>query len=89
MTKAELVTRIAEERKTSKREAEAWVAAIFTELGKAITADGRFAYPAFGTFRVRKRAARKGRHPRTGKVLKIKASKTVTFAPAPRLKQEL
>ena len=33
----------------------------------------------FGTFSVAKRAARKGRNPRTGEVIKIKASKSPKF----------
>ena len=44
---------------------------------------------AFGTFTVRSRKARKGRNPQTGEEIKIKASKTVGFKPAPTLKTSL
>ncbi|MBT5633626.1 MAG: HU family DNA-binding protein, partial [Nitrospina sp.] len=56
---------------------------------KAIKKEKRFAYPSFGTFTVRSRKARKGRNPRTGEEIKIKASKTVGFKPAPTLKNSL
>ncbi len=43
----------------------------------------------FGTFKVSKRAARKGRNPRTGEEIEIKASKSVSFKPSPTFKGEL
>ena len=49
----------------------------------------RFSYPGFGTFLVRNRKARKGRNPQTGAEIQIKASKTVGFKPAPKLKNLL
>jgi DNA-binding protein HU-beta len=58
-------------------------------MGAAIKKEARFSYPNFGTFKVTERAARKGRNPRTGAEIRIKASKTVKFAPAPKFKGEL
>jgi len=55
----------------------------------AIRKNERFAYPGFGTFNVKKRKPRKGRNPRTGEVIKIKGSKTVSFKAAPQLKNKL
>jgi DNA-binding protein HU-beta len=40
----------------------------------------------FGTFEVRKRAARNGRNPATGEAIKIKASKQPTFKAGATLK---
>jgi len=40
----------------------------------------------FGTFKIKSRPARKGRNPGTGAVIKIKASKTVTFKCGSELK---
>ena len=40
----------------------------------------------FGSFEVRKRAARTGRNPKTGEELKIKASKVPAFKPGATLK---
>lgn len=61
----------------------------FENVAKAVKKDKRFSYPEFGTFTVRKRKARTGRNPQTGEKIKIKASKTVGFKPAPSLKSSL
>lgn len=92
MTKAELVDAVQKAAKgstLSKRETEEILDCMFETLCKAIKKDKRFAFPGFGTFSVRSRKARSGRNPRTGEPIKIKASKTVSFKPAPRLKNML
>ncbi len=58
-------------------------------LGISIKKNGRFIVTGFGTFNVKKRKARKGRNPQTGKTMMIKASKTVSFKPAPKYKATL
>ena len=63
--------------------------ASFKSIQKAIKKNKRFSYPGFGTFLVRNRKARKGRNPQTGAEIQIKASKTVGFKPAPKLKNSL
>ena len=63
--------------------------AAFESIQKAIKKNKRFSYPGFGTFLVRNRKARKGRNPQTGAEIQIKASKTVGFKPAPKLKKSL
>ena len=59
------------------------------DIHARIKKEKRFAYPGFGTFTVRARKARTGRNPQTGEAIKIKASKTVGFKPAPTLKNTL
>jgi DNA-binding protein HU-beta len=61
----------------------------FGNVSKAVRKNRRFSYPDFGTFTVKKRKARMGRNPQTGEKIKIKASKTVGFKPAPSLKSSL
>ena len=73
----------------SKRLVADVIDAAFESIGKSIKKEKRFSYPAFGTFTVRNRKARKGRNPQTGEEIKIKASKTVGFKPAPTLKSSL
>ncbi len=62
---------------------------MFEEIAKAIKKEKRFQMPGFGTFSVKTRKARTGRNPKTGEEIKIKASKTVGFKPAPTLKEKL
>ncbi len=92
MTKDELigaVTKAVKDPSLSKRLAGDVIDATFEAISKAVKKDKRFAYPGFGTFTVRSRKARKGRNPQTGEEIKIKASKTVGFKPAPTLKKSL
>ena len=73
----------------SKRLTGDMLDAAFESIQKAIKKNKRFSYPGFGTFLVRNRKARKGRNPQTGAEIQIKASKTVGFKPAPKLKNSL
>jgi DNA-binding protein HU-beta len=92
MTKDELVIAVIKSCKgdeLSKRLVSDIIDATFENVGKSIKKDKRFSYPSFGTFTVRNRKARMGRNPQTGAEIKIKASKTVGFKPAPTLKGSL
>ena len=92
MTKDQLISAVIKECKNddvSKRLTGDLLDAAFDAMGKAIKKEKRFAYPGFGTFTIRTRKARKGRNPQTGEEIKIKASKTVGFKPAPTLKNSL
>jgi DNA-binding protein HU-beta len=89
MTKGDLINAVAKATKTSKRVAEEAVNATFANLGKAIKRTKRVQVPGFGTFSLRLRKARNGRNPQTGAAIKIKASRTVGFKPAPNLKKGL
>ena len=79
MTKAELITAMAEGAVVTKAAAgkalEAYTAAVAKELKKS----GRLGLVGFGTFSVVKRKAREGRNPQTGKTIKIAAKKVIKF----------
>ena len=91
MKKAELIHQVVKDSGTtlSKQDTATILDAAFVAIGEAIRDDKRFAWPGFGTFTVKERVARKGRNPQTGKQISIKASRTVTFKPAPALKESL
>lgn len=92
MTKAELIVEVLKTKglpEISKKATGEIVDAVFETLTKAIKKDQRFIYPGFGTFSVRKRKARVGRNPQTGEEIKIAATRTVTFRPAPQFKKVL
>lgn len=50
---------------------------------------GKVAISGFGNFEVRKRAAREGRNPRTGKLIAIKASVIPAFRAGKALKESV
>jgi len=87
MTKAELISAVSGD--YTKKDAETVVNAVFDVIKGTLAKDEAFSFPGFGTFKVKTRAARKGRNPRTGAVITIKASKTVTFKPTPSFKDSL
>jgi DNA-binding protein HU-beta len=87
MTKSELVDVVKGE--MSRKEAEECVEKVFAAVKAALKKNGKFAFPGFGTFAVKSRAARKGKNPRTGAVIDIAASKAVVFRAASTLKAEI
>lgn len=89
MTKQELVDSVAEKAELSKAQVKSVIDSMFEEIVKSIKKDKRFAMPGFGTFTVRERKAKTGRNPKTGEQIKIKASKTIAFKPAPTVKDKL
>ena len=91
MTKAELIEKLQKGsgKGMSKKALGELLDEVFDNVAKSVKKEKRFAYPGFGTFTLRKRAARVGRNPRTGEEIKIAASKTVSFKPAPNFKSSL
>ena len=89
MTKRDLIEAVAKAAQINKGAAGEAVDATFHGIAKAIQKSKRFQVPGFGTFTVRSRKARKGRDPRSGAVITIKASRTVGFKAAPDLKKGL
>jgi DNA-binding protein HU-beta len=92
MTKQEFIDVVAkkvESQDVSRSAVRAIIDTTFEEMVKAIKKEKRFSVPGFGTFSVRARKAKTGRNPKTGEAIKIKASKTVAFKPAPSVKGAL
>jgi DNA-binding protein HU-beta len=85
MTKADLVAKVAETGMTKKQSAAA-VDAIIAAMQGALAKGESVRLVGFGTFSVKKRKARTGRNPRTGKPLKIKAKKVPAFSAGKGLK---
>jgi len=89
MTKAELIDAVAKDCDLSKAKTQEAIESVFAQIAKAIKKDKKFLVPGFGSFAVTKRKARKGRNPKTGEIIKIKASKSVKFKPATKFKASL
>ena len=79
MNKAELVDSIASGAGLSKDDAQRALDSMVESIGKALKKGDTVSLIGFGTFSVKKRAARMGRNPATGETIKIKASKTPSF----------
>jgi nucleoid DNA-binding protein len=85
MNKAQLVDEVAKVT-CNKKEAELALGATLAAIKKALKKGDAVTLVGFGTFRVSKRKARKGRNPQTGAVLKIAAKKVPVFKAGKDLK---
>ncbi|MCK9539498.1 HU family DNA-binding protein [Dokdonella sp.] len=89
MNKGEFIGAIADASGLTKADAERAVEGMFSVVKKTLKAGDSISLVGFGTFMVRKRAARTGRNPRTGETIKIKASKVPSFKAGKALKDAL
>ena len=86
MNKTELVEAMAKKAGLTKKDAEAALKAFTETVTGALKKGDKVQLVGFGTFEVSKRAAREGRNPQTGAVMKIKASKAPKFKAGKALK---
>ena len=91
MNKAELIEAVQKVYggETTKKQAADAVATVLDVIAKAIKKDKVVQVIGFGTFKATTRKARKGRNPKTGVAMTIKASKGVRFSPSSVLKKSL
>ena len=85
MNKGDLVTQVAKVVET-KKAAQAAVDCVFDSITKALKKKETVTLVGFGTFKVDKRKARKGRNPQTGAEISIKAKKVPKFVAGKALK---
>ena len=79
MTKTEIIEKMAQDADVSKATANKVLDSFIDGIMKTLKKGNKVTLVGFGTFSVGKRAARKGRNPRTGETIKIKASKSPKF----------
>ena len=86
MNKAELIAAIAAKTEDTKKVAESSVNAFVDVITETLQKGDKVQLVGFGSFEVRKRAARKGRNPQTKEEIKIPASKAPVFKAGKALK---
>ena len=79
MNKTELIAALAEKAEVSKKDAEKVLNAFVDTVQDAVKADDKVQLVGFGTFESKARAAREGKNPQTGEVIKIAACKVPAF----------
>ena len=79
MNKAELVAKISDEAKLTKKASEIALNSIISAIEGSLKKGEKVQLVGFGTFDVRQRAARKGHNPQTGEAIKIAACKAPVF----------
>ncbi|MCE3002637.1 MAG: HU family DNA-binding protein [Xanthomonadaceae bacterium] len=89
MNKSDFVNAVADAAEISKTDAAKALDAVISVIEKTLKKGEQVTIVGFGTFAVRKRAARTGRNPRTGATIKIKASKVPAFKAGKALKDAI
>ena len=86
MNKSDLIAAIAAKTGETKKDAEATLNAFVEVITESLAKEEKVQLVGFGSFEVRKRAARKGRNPQTKEEIKIPASKAPVFKAGKALK---
>ncbi len=89
MTKAELISVIAEDAGITKAAAAKALESFLETVATELTKNGKLGLVGFGTFAVVEREAREGRNPQTGAAIKIAAKKVVKFKPGKELSDKV
>ena len=89
MTKAELVEFVAEKADLTKADATRALDAVMEGVTCGLKKSGKVTLVGFGTFTSKKREARTGRNPQTGKTVQIPARVVPGFKAGSKLKDAL
>ena len=86
MNKEELVKEISKKTKLSQKVSSDVLSATLEIIQKTVAKGKKVTLVGFGTFEARKRAARTGRNPQTGKEIKIPAKTVPAFSAGKKFK---
>ncbi len=89
MNKSELIAAVADKSDKTRKDTEQVISAFIDVVTDALSKDEKVQLVGFGTFEVRKRAARKGINPLTKAPIDIAASKTPVFKAGKVLKDSV
>jgi len=89
MTKSDLIKVVAQRAKLTNKTARDTILAVFDVIEENLKKGEKVVVTGFGTFDVRKRAAREGRNPQTGEKIMIPAMRTPTFTAGKTLKRKV
>lgn len=89
MNKAELIDKLAKDAAITKTQANEALDSFTKAVSDTLKKGGKVTLVGFGTFSVSKRAARNGRNPQTGQIIKIKAKKVAKFKAGKALSDKL
>ena len=89
MNKNELITKMSELSELTKVDTTKALDAFIKAVMDTVKSKEQVLLVGFGTFSVSKRAARNGRNPQTGAVIKIKAKKVAKFKAGKELSAKL
>lgn len=87
MTRKELIYELCKQSKLPHKKVERIVEGVFKQMRLALKRGDKVQIIEFGTFKVKERAKRKVRNPRTGELMEVPAHKLPTFTASKPLKR--
>ncbi len=89
MTKSELIAQLAEGAELSKKRAEDVVSCVLKTMTEALIKGDRIEIRGFGSFSTKEYRARKGRNPKTGEEVDVKAKRAIHFKVGKELRERV
>jgi len=89
MNKKSLVDVLSKKLNKTKTEVKHYIESTFDLITKEMVSGNSVRIVGFGVFEVRRRVAREGRNPQTGKKMKLSATKTPSFLAGKSLKDAI
>ena len=87
LTKAALVQQVADDADLTRKRAEVIVETVFGSIAEALRRGEKVEVRGFGSFRLRRRAPRRGRNPKTGDRVDVSSKHVAYFKPGKELKE--
>lgn len=87
MNKEDLVKEISKKAKLSQKQTSEIIGLVLETIEKTVSKNKKVTLVGFGTFEARKRSARTGRNPQTGKEIKIPAKTVPAFSAGKKFKE--
>ena len=89
MNKSDLIEALSKDAGIKTGKAEEVVRTVFNNMANALAKGDRVEIRGFGSFKVKKYKGYKGRNPKTGEPIKVKAKKLPFFKCSPELKERV
>ena len=89
MTKADLIDELSNVSHLTKKEGETIVTIIFDNITEALAKGDKVELRGFGSFRIRRRRARRGRNPKTGTMVSVAAKRVPFFKVGQQLRERV
>lgn len=89
MTKSELIEAVARRSKLPKKRAEQVVNCIIQSLTDSLLREERIEIRGFGSFSIKHYKPYKGRNPKTGEAVRVRAKKSIHFKVGKELKERV
>lgn len=89
ITRADIVDALVQEVGLTRQDSSDYLERVLEMICEELVSDNSVKLARFGNFVVRRKNARTGRNPKTGKEAPITARRVVTFKPSPLMRQRV